>query len=83
MKESFSIVTVESLALGTPVISTDCGGPREILEPNFTHEYSLPHITKYGILIDESKKWNNDTIISQIDYLLNNKKVLYQMSLES
>ena len=29
--ESFSSVTLESLILGTPVVSTACGGPEEIL----------------------------------------------------
>jgi glycosyltransferase involved in cell wall biosynthesis len=29
-KESFSLVIIESVYLGTPVITTDCGGPTEI-----------------------------------------------------
>jgi len=31
LRESFSLVCVEALAFGLPVIATDCGGPREIL----------------------------------------------------
>ena len=31
-KESFSLVILESMFLGTPVITTDCGGPTEITE---------------------------------------------------
>ena len=43
--ESFSVVLVEALAAGTPVVSTDCPyGPREILQEG-----------KYGILVK-----NND-----------------------
>ena len=29
--EGFSNVLVEALLVGTPVVSTDCGGPREVL----------------------------------------------------
>ena len=31
LRESFSLVCVEALAFGLPVIATDCGGPSEIL----------------------------------------------------
>jgi glycosyltransferase involved in cell wall biosynthesis len=29
--ETFSVVLIESLAMGKPVVATDCGGPREIV----------------------------------------------------
>lgn len=42
-RESFSLVLIESMALGTPVITTDCGGPADIVDGG-----------KYGILVDNS-----------------------------
>jgi len=42
-RESFSLVLLESMALKTPVITTDCGGPRDIIDSG-----------KYGILVDNS-----------------------------
>lgn len=32
-EESFSAVTIEALACGTPVVATRCGGPEELLTP--------------------------------------------------
>lgn len=42
-RESFGLVVLESLLLNTPVISTRCGGPQEILSDG-----------KFGILVDNS-----------------------------
>jgi len=42
-RESFSLVLLESMALKTPVITTDCGGPRDIADGG-----------KYGLLVDNS-----------------------------
>jgi glycosyltransferase involved in cell wall biosynthesis len=42
-RESFSLTLLESMALDTPVISTDCGGPRDILDGG-----------KYGLLVENS-----------------------------
>lgn len=39
-RESFSLVLLESMALKTPVITTDCGGPRDIVDKG-----------KYGMLV--------------------------------
>lgn len=33
-RETFSLVTAEALACGTPVVATRCGGPEEIITPN-------------------------------------------------
>lgn len=42
-RESFSLTLLESMALNTPVITTDCGGPRDILDGG-----------KYGLLVENS-----------------------------
>lgn len=42
-RESFSLALLESMALKTPVITTNCGGPGDIVDGG-----------KYGILVDNS-----------------------------
>lgn len=42
-RESFSLTLLESMALNTPVITTDCGGPRDIVDGG-----------KYGLLVENS-----------------------------
>lgn len=42
-RESFSLTLLESMALKTPVIATDCGGPRDIVDGG-----------KYGLLVENS-----------------------------
>jgi len=42
-RESFSLTLLEAMALHTPVITTDCGGPADIIERG-----------KYGILVENS-----------------------------
>jgi len=42
-RESFSLVLLESILLGVPVITTDCGGPSEITDKG-----------KYGLLTENS-----------------------------
>lgn len=42
-RESFSLVLLEAMSLGVPVLTTDCGGPTEIIENG-----------KYGLLVENS-----------------------------
>lgn len=42
-RESFSLTILEAMALNTPVITTDCGGPADIIAKG-----------KYGILVENS-----------------------------
>lgn len=44
-RESFALTLLESTALGTPVITTDCGGPEDVIERG-----------KYGILTENSSE---------------------------
>lgn len=42
-RESFSLTLLESMAIGVPVITTNCGGPADIVDNG-----------KYGLLVDNS-----------------------------
>lgn len=44
-RESFSLVLLEAMALKTPVITTNCGGPADIVDNG-----------RYGILVDNSSE---------------------------
>jgi len=64
--ESFSMVTAESLATGTPVIASDVAGPASLIEDG-----------KSGFLI---KPGNATEFASKINYLLDSNKTLENMS---
>lgn len=55
--ESYSIVVNEALVLGTPVISTRCGGPEEVLEYG-----------KYGVLTDNSEEGLYQAMLELLQY---------------
>lgn len=44
-RESFSLVLLEAMSLGVPVITTDCGGPSDIVEKG-----------EYGMLVDNTSE---------------------------
>lgn len=86
--EGFGNTLVESMASGTPVISTDCkSGPKEILSPK-THEEILNiHYGEYGILMPKIDNPETDeikyTIWNEvINNILDNNE-LYNKYLES
>ena len=57
--ESFGNVIVEAMNLNIPIIATDCGGPREILEDGKWGELvpiGDPHSMAVAILKNLSKK---------------------------
>ena len=78
--ESFSLVVVESMVVGTPVIATDCGGPREIIDPEWSNKRITPYETAYGVLIDKPKQWNKKSLILQVDKLLNDNNFRDRLS---
>jgi len=59
LHEGLGNVVIESLSVGTPVISADCvAGPREILAPNLSvgGDVKYPHDTEYGTLTQPLEK---------------------------
>ncbi|MBM7409118.1 N-acetylgalactosamine-N,N'-diacetylbacillosaminyl-diphospho-undecaprenol 4-alpha-N-acetylgalactosaminyltransferase [Methanococcus maripaludis] len=72
--EAFGMVLVESLILGTPVISTDCEfGPREIIAPelDIMEKITYPYAAKNGILLDKEDPLKN---FEQLEELTSNLK---------
>ena len=59
--EGFNLTVAEALILGTPVISTDCTGPNEILDHG-----------KYGLIVENS----DEGLYNGIHSILKNKGVL-------
>jgi len=55
-RESFSLVLLESMALKTPVITTDCGGPRDIVDGG-----------KYGLMVNNSTEGVYEGMKSVLD----------------
>jgi glycosyltransferase involved in cell wall biosynthesis len=59
-KESFSLVIIESIYLGTPVITTDCGGPAEI---SANGKYALlTENSGYGVYRGMKKALDNPSL---------------------
>lgn len=78
--ESFSLVVLESMVLGVPVIATDCGGPRELIAPEWNDHEQLPYESDYGILIDKTEVWDSNTLVAQIQRLLSDETKWQQLS---
>jgi len=67
--ESFSVVLLEAMNVGLPIVATDCGGPREIIPSN-----------TYGFLTTPG---DYDSMASRIIYLLKNKDIADQMAVKA
>lgn len=93
--EGFGAVLVESLAVGTPIISTACGGPNEILIEGESNSYSEKDTIKspFGklvekfdgkILIEEELTVQEEKIAREIILTLKSEKydkdILYKRS---
>ena len=64
--EAYGLVIAEAFILGKPVISTDCVGPRELLDNG-----------KYGLLVEN----NMDGVYNGMKQVLDNRSVLEHYSL--
>ncbi len=61
--EGFSLVIAEAMILGIPIMTTNCAGPYELIEGG-----------KYGLLCEN----NTNSLIDNMQYILNNKNILYE-----
>lgn len=68
VREGFSLVVVEAMACGLPVISTKCTGPTEILEDG-----------KYGVLVEN----NEDALYEGLKMCISNQNFIADLKLES
>jgi glycosyltransferase involved in cell wall biosynthesis len=71
--EGFSLAVIEAMAVGCPVVSTDCiAGPREVLAPDLAHNYQINIVVegKYGLLVPVN---NIDALAEGIIRLIKNK----------
>lgn len=66
-RETFSMVTAESLCCGTPVVGFKAGGPESIALDDFTDFVDYPDIKALEISLSTalSKKWNREEISLQ------------------
>lgn len=71
--ESFSLVIVEALALGTLVFSTACGGPNEILNP-LNETFTKIYYGDFGVLISSLNDFDSTSFTESILLLLNDRQ---------
>lgn len=69
--ETFGRVTIEAMAFGLPVLGTDAGGTKEIVENNVT-----------GLLHPVGRAAGNDVLAQNLVYLLKNQLARKQMGME-
>ncbi|KAK2425344.1 UDP-Glycosyltransferase superfamily protein [Trifolium repens] len=69
--ETFGRVTIEAMAFGLPVLGTDAGGTKEIVEQNVT-----------GLLHPIGRSAGNDVLAQNLMYLLKNQLARKQMGIE-
>ncbi|XP_058751857.1 uncharacterized protein LOC131624951 [Vicia villosa] len=69
--ETFGRVTIEAMAFGLPVLGTDAGGTKEIVEHNVT-----------GLVHPIGRAAGNDVLAQNLQYLLKNQLARKQMGME-
>jgi len=80
--ESFSLVAIEALACGIPVLATKCGGPESIINENngllVDRESADALYSGMRWMMDQYKNFNSEKIISDVAERFGREKIIQE-----